>query len=109
MAQTAAQTVHDERLAEIKTAALGVTQIRHAVANSNTLSLSRVTVMPKGTICYQFHLRNSRGVPFVRTAMIDGTVLKISGSEGFTPQWNTRCTHESGQDVTLDVDKLISR
>jgi hypothetical protein len=56
-AQAAAQAADDERLAEANRAALGVTQIRHVVANPSTLRLSRVTVMPKGTICYEFHLQ----------------------------------------------------
>lgn len=60
--QTADREAHDARSAEIKTAALGVAQIRHAVANAGTLSLSRVTVSPTGAICYQFQPRNSRGV-----------------------------------------------
>jgi hypothetical protein len=46
--QAAAQAADDEKLAEAKIAALGVTQIRHAVANPSTLKLSRVVVMPKG-------------------------------------------------------------
>jgi hypothetical protein len=107
VAKTAAQTARDERLAEIKTAAVGVTQISHAVANSNTLNLSRVTVMPIGTICYQFHLRNSRGETYVRTAMMEGAVMKVSGSDGFTPLWNRRCTQKSGRDITSDVIKVI--
>jgi hypothetical protein len=107
--QTAVQTAQGERLAEVKTAALGITQIRHGVANSNTLSLFRVTVMPKGTICYQFHLRNSRGVTYVRTAMMEGAVLKVSGSDGFTSLWNSRCVQDSGREVTSDVNNVIRR
>ena len=40
-AQVAAQAADDEKLAEAKRAALGLAQIRHAVANSNTLKLSQ--------------------------------------------------------------------
>ena len=107
-AQTAAQAVDNERVAEIKRAALGVTQIRHVVANSNTLRLSQVTMMPKGTICYQLHLQNSRGVAYVRTAVIDGTVLSISGSGGFSALWNRHCAHQSdGRDITAEVENAI--
>jgi hypothetical protein len=104
-AARAARAVNDEKLAEANRAALDVTQIRHAVANSSTLRLSRVTVMPTGAICYEFHLRNSRDVSYVRTAVMDGTVLSTSGSDGFTALWNRRCAHQSGgRDITLDVD-----
>jgi hypothetical protein len=107
-AARAARAIDDEKLAEAKRAALGVTQIRHAVANSSTLRLSRVTVMPKGTICYQFHLQNSRGVTYVRTAVIDGAVLKTFGSDGFTALWNSRCAHQSGgRDIASDVEDVI--
>jgi Protein of unknown function (DUF4236) len=113
--QTVAQTVarvaraaEDEKVAETKRAALGVTQIRHAVANSNTMSLSRVTVMPTNTICYRFQLRNSHGLAYVRTAVMDGTVLSTSGSGGFIALWNRLCTHQSGdRDITSDVENVI--
>jgi hypothetical protein len=108
-AQTADQTARDERLAEIQSAALGVAQIRHAVANSSTLSLSRVTVTPTGAICYQFHLRSSRGVTYVRTAMTERGVLTVSGSDAFTALWNHRCVHQSGRDVTSEVNNVINR
>lgn len=110
LAQTAAQAVENERVAEIKRAALGVTQIRHAVANSNTLRFSRVTVMPTGAICYQFHLRNSHSVAYVRTAVMDGTVLLTSGSEGFTALWTRLCAHQSGgRDITAEAENVAHR
>jgi hypothetical protein len=96
-------------LAEIKTAVLGVAQIRHAVANSSTLSLSRVTVTPTGAICYQFHLRNSRGVTYIRTAMMERATLKVSGSDAFTALWNHHCAHQSGREITSDVNNVINR
>jgi hypothetical protein len=108
-AQTANETAREERLAEIKTAVLGVAQIRHAVANSSTLSLSRVTVTPTGAICYQFQLRNSRGVTYVRTAMMEHGTLRVSGADAFTALWNHRCVHQSGRDVTSDVNNVIKR
>jgi Protein of unknown function (DUF4236) len=111
VAQTVARVVReadDEKLAEIKRAALGVTQIRHAVTNSNTLRLSRVTAMPSGAICYQVQLRNSRGVAYVRTAAMDGTVLSTSGADGFAALWNRHCAHQSGgRDITSDVENVI--
>jgi hypothetical protein len=111
IAQTAARVARaaeDEKLAETKRAAFGVTQIRHAVANSNTLRLSRVTVMPTNTICYRFQLRNSRGVAYLRTAAMDGEMLTFSGADGFTALWNSRCTHQSGsRDITSDVENVI--
>jgi hypothetical protein len=111
VAQTAARAAHaaeDEKLAETKTAALGIAQIRHAVANSNTLKLSRVRVMPTNTICYRLQLRNSRGVAYLRTAVMDGSALKTSGSDGFTALWGSRCTHQSGdRDITSDVENVI--
>jgi hypothetical protein len=107
-AARAAQAVNDEKLAEANRAALDVTQSRRAVANSNTLSLARVTVMPEGAICYQVHLRNSHGVSYLRTALMDGTVLSTSGSDGFTALWNRHCAHQSGgRDITSDVDNVI--
>jgi hypothetical protein len=108
-AQEAAQTARDERLAEIKTAVLGVDQIRQAIANSSTLSLSRVTVTPTGAICYQFNLRNSRGVTYDRTAIVERAVLSVSGSDAFTALWNRRCVHQSGREVTSDVNDVIHR
>jgi len=111
VAQTAARVARaaeDEKIAETKRAAHGVTQIRDAVANANTLKLSRVTVMPEGTICYRLQLRNSRGVAYVRTAVMDGTVLSTSGSVDFTALWNRLCSHQSGgQDITWDVENAI--
>jgi hypothetical protein len=98
VAQTAARAAHAaeiEKLAETKRAVLGVTQIRHAVANSNTLRLSRVTVMPTNTICYRLQLHNSRGVAYLRTAVMDGEMLTFSGVDGFTALWNSRCTHQA--------------
>jgi Protein of unknown function (DUF4236) len=107
-AARAAQAVDEGKLAETKRAALGVTQIRHAVANSNTLKLSRVTVMPTDAICYQVHLRNSHGVSYVRTAVMDGRVLKTSESDGFTALWNRLCAHQSGgRDITAEVENVI--
>jgi hypothetical protein len=113
--QTVAQTVarvaraaEDEKLTEINRAALGVTQIRHAITYSNTLKLSRVAVMPTGAICYRLHLRNSRGVTYVRTAVLNGAELMTSGSEGFTALWNSRCSHQSGgRDMTAEVENAI--
>jgi hypothetical protein len=106
--QPLGQAADDEKLVEIKRAALGIAQIREAVANSNTLKLSRVTVMPNGTICYQLHLRNSRGVTYVRTAVMEGAGLKISGSDGFSALWNGRCAHQSGgRDISPDVENVI--
>jgi hypothetical protein len=111
LAQTAArataQVAGHEKLAETKRAALGLAQIRHAVANSSTLKLSRVTAMPTGAICYQFHLQNSRGVTYVRTAVLDGAVLKTSGSDGYTALWTRRCTHQSGRDLTSEVANVV--
>jgi hypothetical protein len=103
-ARATAQAADHEKLAETKRAALGRAQIRHAVANSSTLKLSRVTAMPTGSICYQFHLQNSRGVTYVRTAVLDGAVLQTSGSDGFTAVWTRLCTHQSGRDITSEVE-----
>ena len=103
-----ARAAEDEKLVETKRAALGVTQIRHAVANSNTLRLSRVTVMPTNTICYRLQLRNSRGVAYLRTAVMDGKMFTLSGADGFIALWNSRCTHLSGdRDITSEVDNVI--
>jgi hypothetical protein len=107
IALTAARVAHaaeDEQLAETNRAALGAARIRHSVANSNTLRLSRVTVMPTGVICYQVHLRNSHGVSYVRTAVMDGTVLSTSGSGGFPALWNRLCARPSGgRDITAEI------
>jgi hypothetical protein len=113
-AQTAtratAQVPDAEIAAETKRAALGLTPIRHAVANSSTLKLSRVTAMPTGSICYQFHLKNSRGVTYVRTAVLDGAVLKTSGSDGFTALWTRLCAHQTGaRDITSEVENVVHR
>jgi Protein of unknown function (DUF4236) len=106
-AARAARAAEDEKLAETKSAVLGVTQIRHAVANSNTLRLARVTVMPTGAICYQLHLQNSRGVTYVRNAVMDGTVLSTSGSNGFTALWIRLCAQQSGgRDITADAKNV---
>jgi hypothetical protein len=111
VAQTAARVARaaeDEKLAETKRAALGVTQIRHTVANSNTLRLSRVTVMPTNTICYRLQLQNSRGVAYLRTAVMDGEMLTFSGADGFTALWSSLCAHQSGgRDITSDVENVI--
>jgi len=107
-AELSSQLADNERLAGTKRATLGVAQIRHAVANSNTLRLSRVMAMPTGAICYQVHLRNSRGGAYVRTALLDSPVVKISGSDGFTALWNSRCSHQSGgRDITAEVENAI--
>jgi hypothetical protein len=88
------------RAAELKSAALGLARIRHTVANSDTLKLSRVTVMPNGAFCYRLQLHNSRGIPYIRTAVMDGNLLKVSGSIGFTEIWNRACAHGEGRDIT---------
>jgi hypothetical protein len=108
IAARVARAAEDEKLAEIERAALGVIQIRHVVANSNTLKLSRVTVMPTNTICYRLQLRNSRGVAYLRTAVMDGEMLTFSGADGFAALWNSRCNHQSGdRDITADVENVI--
>jgi Protein of unknown function (DUF4236) len=107
-AQAAAQSANDAKSAEAKRAALGIAQIRHAVANSSSLRISRVTAMPNGAICYRFHLQNSRGVMYLRTAVMEGAVLKASGSDGFTALWNRCCAYQSGgRDITSDVEDAM--
>jgi len=105
--QVAAQAAENERSAEAKSAAIGVAQIRNSIANSNTLNLSRVTMMPDRAICYRFHVKNSRGVTYVRTAVMDGRVLKASGSIGFTELWNRSCAHSGGRDITSEVETAV--
>jgi len=102
-AQPADRAARDARSAEIKAAALGVAQIRHAVANAGTLSLSRVKVSPTGAICYQFQLRNSRGVSYNRTAIVERGMLRVSGSDAFAALWNRRCVDPGAEDVTSDL------
>jgi hypothetical protein len=64
--------------------------------------------MPHGTICYRLHLQNSRGVTYARTAVMEGAVLKISGSDDYNPLWNRLCAQLSGgRDLTSDVDNVI--
>ncbi|HWS65765.1 MAG TPA: DUF4236 domain-containing protein [Steroidobacteraceae bacterium] len=108
-AARAARAIDNEKMAEAKRAALGVTQIRHFIANSNTLRLDRVDEMPTGAICYQLHLQNSRGVTYLRTAVMDGAVLKVSGTDGFPSRWNRRCAHQSGgRDMTSEVENVLN-
>jgi hypothetical protein len=101
--QVAAQAAENEKAAQIKRAVVGVAQIRDTVANASTLKLSRVTVMPNGATCYQLHLKNSRGVTYPRTAVMDGALLKASGSIGFTELWNHACAQGGGRDITAAV------
>jgi len=96
------------RAAEVKRAALGVGQIRQAIANSNSLKLSRVTVMPDGAVCYRLHLQNSRGVEYLRTAVIDRTGLQVSGSIGFDGVWNRVCPSRGGRDITAELQNVES-
>ena len=80
----------------------------HTLPNSNTLQLSRVTAIPTGAICYQLHLKNSHGIAYVRSVVIDGTVLSTSGSNRFLALWNRLCAEpSSGRDITSDVENLI--
>jgi hypothetical protein len=72
--QAPVQAAQFSKVAEVKMAALGVARIRRSLANSRSLRLSRVELMPNGTICYQFQLQNSRGVSYRRTAVMDGAV-----------------------------------
>jgi hypothetical protein len=108
IAHTATQPAEYQKAAQAKSAALGVGQIRQTIANSGTLKLSRVTVMPNGATCYEFHLQNSRGITYLRTAILDGGVLKPSGSTGFTGLWNRVCAHGSGRDITAQIERLAS-
>jgi hypothetical protein len=92
---TTAQVVTDPQVAVINTAARGGAQIRNTIANSNTLRFVRVTAMPGGTICYRFNLRNSRGVSYSRTALMEGEAITVSGSREFDALWNRLCSHDS--------------
>jgi hypothetical protein len=39
---------------------------------------------------------------------MDSTVVKISGSDGFTALWNSRCSHQSGdRDITAETENAI--
>jgi hypothetical protein len=103
-ARTAIQGAPNDTVAEVKMAALGVEQIRRKVANSKTLRLAHVAVMPNGAFCYKFQLQNSRGIPYTRTAVMNGAVPIASGSEGFISLWNSRCARENeGRDITAEV------
>ena len=107
-AQAAIKAAQDAKVADVRMAAVGVAQIRGSVANSRTLTLSRVVVMPDGTTCYHFRLENSRGIPYIRAALMSGAVAITSGSEGFNSLWNSRCAHENdGRDITSDTAALI--
>jgi hypothetical protein len=92
---TTAQVGNDPQVAVVNTAARGAAQIRNTIPNSNTLRFARVTAMPGGTICYRFNLRNSRGVSYSRTAVMEGTAITVSGSREFDALWNRRCSHDS--------------
>jgi len=93
--QTSVPVAGNPQSAILDRAARGADQIRGAVANSQTLRFSRVTAMPNGSICYRFQLRNSRGVSYVRTAVMDGAVLRVSGGPNFDTLWNQGCAHDS--------------
>jgi hypothetical protein len=92
---TTAQAVNDPQVAAVNTAARGAAQIRNTIPNSNTLRFARVTAMPGGAICYRFNLRNSRGVSYSRSAVMEGAVITVSGSREFDALWNRRCSHDS--------------
>jgi hypothetical protein len=92
---TTAQVVNDQQAAAFDRAARGATQIRSKIANSSTLRFTRVTAMPSGAICYRLQLRNSRGVSYVRTAVMEGTAISVSGSRDFDALWNRRCSDDS--------------
>jgi len=67
-----------------------------------------LAVLAYGVICYQVHLRNSHGVAYLRTAVMDGAVLSTSGSGGFTAPWNRLCARPSGgRDITAEVENVI--
>jgi hypothetical protein len=40
------------------------------------------------------------GIPYVRTAVMDGNLLKVSGSIGFDESWNRACARGEGRDIT---------
>jgi hypothetical protein len=106
--QAAARAAEQERTADVESAALGVVQMRHTLANSATLKLARVTALPNDTTCYQLHLQNSRGVDYGRTAVRQGAVLTASGSSGFAELWNRVCARRDGRDITSQVDNVES-
>jgi hypothetical protein len=105
--QAAAQAAENARAAEVKSAASGIAQISRTIANASTLKVSRVTVIPNGAFCYEFHMQNSRGVAYARAAVIYGGVLKPSGSIGFTELWNQACAHTGGRDITSEVETAV--
>jgi hypothetical protein len=90
-----AQVVNNPQSAAVEMAARGAAQIRNTLPNSNTLRFVRVTAMPSGASCYRFNLRNSRGVSYSRTAVMEGATLTVSGSRDFDALWNRRCSHDS--------------
>jgi hypothetical protein len=103
-----AERARDDRTEEINSAARGAAQLRRSIANARSLELTRVTLMPSGVVCYQLKLTNSRGVPYSRTAVMDGALLRVSGTRDFDPLWNRRCGSQ-GRDITADLAEPRSR
>jgi hypothetical protein len=98
---TTAQVVDDRQVAVVATAARGAAQIRNTIPNSNTLRFVRVTAMASGAVCYRFMLRNSRGVSYSRTAVMEGAAITVSGSRDFDALWTRRCSHDiDARDIT---------
>jgi uncharacterized protein DUF4236 len=101
---TTAQVVNEQQLAAVDMAVRGAAQIRNAVSNSNTLRFARVTATPNGAICYRFNLRNSHGVSYSRTAVMEGAAITVSGSPNFDALWNRRCSHDGD---ALDITSAL--
>jgi len=101
----AAARVNADKAAEIEAAVRGAAQLRSTIANARTLKFSRIALSSNGAVCYQMDLKNSRGVPYVRTAVLDGAVLRVSGSTHFDVLWNRRCGQTQDRDITADVSR----
>jgi hypothetical protein len=109
----AAERPRDDKTAAIDAAARGAAQLRRNLANAHSLTLARVTLMPDGAVCYELSLKNSRGVPYRRTAVMNGQapngqVPRLSGTSDFDSLWNRRCGKtQAGRDITAEMSRRL--
>ena len=87
---------------------LAIVQVHQHLPSASSLAITKSWKgITQGRCPSGYRLQNSRGVTYVRTVVLDGAVLQTSGSDGCTALWTRLCTHQSGRDITSEVENAM--